>query len=90
MVTPPEDRLEIVLMADQAAPIHLWVQSTAESARRIEFDKERSTRIVGGVALFLIVMLYFFREATAMLLLLGLIVIFPLKLVGLAGYFRGT
>lgn len=90
MVTPPEDRLEIVLMADQAAPIHLWVQSTAESARRIEFDKERSTRIVGGVALFLIVMLYFFREATAMLLLLGLIVIFPLKLVGMAGYFRGT
>ncbi len=90
MVTPPKHRLEIVLMADQAAPIHFWVQSTAELAKRIEFDKEKSTRIVGGAALFLIVMLFFFRAATAMLLLLGLIVIFPLKLVGMAGYFRGT
>jgi hypothetical protein len=90
MITPPKDRLEIVLMADQAAPIHLWVQSTVELARRIEFDKEKSVRVIGGVALFLILMLYFFRGATAMLLLLGLMVIFPLKLVGMAGYFRGT
>lgn len=90
MITPPKDRLEIVFMADQAAPIHLWVQSTVEFARRIEFDKEKSVRVIGGVALFLILMLYFFRGATAMLLLLGLMVIFPLKLVGMAGYFRGT
>lgn len=89
MVTPAKDRLEIVLMADQATPIHLWVQSTAELAKRIECAKEKSARIVGGVALMLIAMFYFFPAATAMLMLVVAMAVFPLKLVGMAGYFLG-
>ena len=77
-------------MADQAAPIHLWVQTTAEFSQRVAFDKATSIRILGGVALVLILMLFFLRAATVILLLLCLIVAFPLKLVGIAGYFRGA
>ena len=53
MVTPPRDRFEIVLLADQSAPIHLWLQSTAELAKRFEYNKDRSARILGGAALIL-------------------------------------
>ncbi len=88
-MTTRDNRFEIVLMADQPAPIHLWIQVTAELAKRVEYGKEMSFRIIGGVTLFLILVLYFFPAATVMLFLLGLIVIFPLGLVGMAGYFRG-
>ncbi len=87
MVTLPKDRIELVLMADQAEPIHLWLQSNGELARRLEYDKERSVRILGGAAL--LFMLFFFSAATAILLLMGVVVLFPLTLVGMAGYFRG-
>ncbi len=88
-MTRPENRFEIVLMADQPAPIHLWMQSTAELAKRIEYVKEMTLRVIGGATLFLILVLYFFPAATVMLFLLGLIVIFPLGLIGMAGYSRG-
>lgn len=42
MVTPPNDRIEIVLMANQADPLRLWVQSTAQLARKVEYTAERS------------------------------------------------
>lgn len=32
MVTPPEERLELVLMADEDAPVHIWIQSPAHLA----------------------------------------------------------
>ena len=90
MVTPPKHRIEIVLMADQAAPVRFWAQSTAELAKRIEYDKEKSIRIVAGVALFLIIVLYVFPAATVIGFLMGIIVILPANLVGMAGYSRGT
>jgi fatty acid desaturase len=90
MVTPPKHRLEIVLMADQAAPVRFWAQSTAELAKRIEYDKEKSIRIVAGVALFLIIALYVFPAATVISFLMGIIVFLPANLVGMAGYSRGT
>ncbi|MGC1862794.1 MAG: hypothetical protein WA733_17190 [Methylocystis sp.] len=90
MVTLPKHRLEIVLMADQAAPVRLWAQSTAELAKRIEYDKEKSIRIVGGMALFLIIALYVSPAATVITFLIGIIVFLPANLVGMAGYSRGT
>jgi hypothetical protein len=90
MVTPPKHRLEIVLMANQASPVCFWVQSTAELAKHIEYGKEKSIRIFGGVALFLSIALYLFPAATVMSFLMGLIVILPASLVGMAGYSRGT
>lgn len=90
MVTPPNDRIELVLMSDQPAPIGLWVKSTAELARRIEFNKEKSVRLIGALVALLILMLFFSRAAFVFLLLMALIVLFPLWLVGLAGYFRGA
>jgi hypothetical protein len=90
MVTPPKARLEIVLLADQSAPIHLWLQSTAELTRRFEYDKQRSTRILGGAALVLVLMLYLFPALVIIPVLVSVMVLFPLTLVGMAGYFRGT
>ena len=89
MVTQPKYRLEIVLMADQAAPVRFWAQSTAELAKRIDYDKEKSIRILGGAALFLIIALYLFPAATVISFLMGIIVVLPASLVGRAGYSRG-
>lgn len=90
MVTLPKHRLEIVLMADQAAPVRFWAQSTAELAKRIEYDKEKSIRIIGGMALFLIIALYVSPAATVITFLIGIIVFLPANLVGMAGYSRRT
>jgi len=90
MATPPKDRLEIVLMADQSAPVHLWLQSTAELAKRFEYNKDRSARILGGAALLLVLMLYLFPALVIIPALVIVMVLFPLTLVGLAGYSRGT
>ena len=88
MALPPKDRIELVLASDQAAPIHLWIQSNSELARRIELNKEKSVRVLACAALFFIAMLYFFPALTVSLLLMGLIVLFPMTLVGMTGYFR--
>ncbi|GLI94993.1 hypothetical protein [Methylocystis echinoides] len=88
-MTPPNDRIEVVLMADQARPMHLWLQSTAELARRYSFNKEKSVRVVGGAAALLFVMFLLSPGGTVILLLLSLIVFFPMSLVGMAGFFRG-
>ncbi len=90
MVTPSKDRLELVFLSDQPAPIRLWTQSTESLARRYEWDKEKSIRIIGGAALCLLMMLFFFPGATVMLALLSLIILFPLKLVGMAGFSRSA
>jgi hypothetical protein len=88
MRVPPNDRIELVLMSNQAAPVHLWVQSTANTSRRVELDKDRSVRVIGASAFVLLFMLYFFPGAAVIILLIGLMVGFPLTLVGMAGVFR--
>jgi hypothetical protein len=90
MVLPPKDRIELVLISDQAVPIHLWVQSTSDLAKRIELSKEKSIRVLGGSALFFIAALYLFPAPVVMSLLMGFIVLFPMTLVGMAGYFRNS
>lgn len=90
MIVPPKDRIEVVLMADQASPVHVWLQSTTELARRYEFNKDKSFRVIAGAAALLLFMFFLFPGGTVILLLLSLIVFFPLTLVGMAGYFRGS
>lgn len=88
-MTPPNDRIEVVLMADQPRPMHLWLQSTAQMARRYDFDREKSLRVVGGAVALLFVMFLLSPGGTVILLLLSLILFFPMSLVGMAGFFRG-
>ncbi|MGJ0506061.1 MAG: hypothetical protein ACR652_02785 [Methylocystis sp.] len=88
MMTPPKDRVEIVLMSDQPHPLHLWIQTTAELARRLDYNKEKSVRILGGAVILLLAAFFLSPGSTIILLLLGLIVIFPLTLVGMVGFFK--
>jgi hypothetical protein len=85
----PSNRVEIVLMADQADPLHLWVEAPASLARRREFDKAKSMRVVGGAAGLFLLALFLIPAATALLSLLALMIVFPLALVGMAGFSRG-
>jgi hypothetical protein len=88
MTMPPHNRIEIVLMSDQGAPVHLWMQSSADAAKRSDLDKEKSVRVLAAAFLFLILMLYFLPGATVILLLIGLMIGFPLVLVRMVGCFR--
>ena len=85
----PSKRVEIVLMADQAEPLHLWIEAPAALARRREFDKATSMRVIGGAAGLFLLALLLIPAATALLFLLALIIVFPLTLVGMAGFSRG-
>lgn len=88
MVSPPKDRIEVVLMNNQPNETHLWVQATADLARRYEFDKDKSFKVIGGAA-GLYILLFYISPATAIILLLVfLIILFPLSMVGMAGYSR--
>ncbi|QGM99192.1 hypothetical protein [Methylocystis parvus] len=88
MAMPPDHRIEIVLMSDQDNPVHLWVQSTADASKHVELSKQRSLRAIGIGLLLLVIALYLFPGAVVILLLIGLMIGFPLSLVGMAGYFR--
>ncbi len=88
MAEPPKHRLELILMADQASPFHFWVQSGPEWAKVVEYDKDKSRRVAGLVALFLLFAFFSLPAATVLLLLMGSMVLFPLYLVQLVGFFR--
>lgn len=88
MVAPSNDRLELVLMKNEPAHTRLWMQAPAGYARRYEFDKDTSMKIIGGSAVFLLVMIYFAPAFTILSFLVLLIVFVPLSMVGLAGYAR--
>lgn len=72
-------------MNGEAVPLRLWVQSTAQLARRLEYSKEKFRHVF---AIFFALAADLFPAATAMLILLSLIVIFPMRLVGMAGFSR--
>ena len=88
MVEPSNNRIELVLMKNEPAHIRLWLHTPAGFARRYEFDKDKSLKIVGGMALFLLLMLYFAPAMSIMLFLVLLIILVPLSMVDLAGYSR--
>lgn len=88
MVGPSNDRIELVLMKNEPAHMRVWMQIPAGFARRYEFDKDKSLKIFGGIAVFLLLMLYFAPAMSIMLFLLLLIILVPLSMVGMAGYSR--
>jgi uncharacterized membrane protein len=89
MPVPPEDRLEIVLMVTDDKPIHFWVQTNGDFAQLYEYDRKKSLQIFAGASVFLVLMLFFATATTVFLLLLSLIILFPLALVGMVGYWLG-
>ncbi len=89
MVAPPQHRLEVVFMANRASPIHIWMQSTPDRSRVFEYDETISLRIIGGAVLLLLFMFFLFPGPTVILFLAGMMVFFPLYVVGTVGYFRG-
>lgn len=84
----PKDRVEIVLKPTEAGSIRLWVEAPAGYARRYACEREKSLQILGAAGVFLLLMLYFAPAATVILLLIGIIIIFPMSLVGMMGYSR--
>jgi hypothetical protein len=88
MTELPKDRVEIVLKPTEAAPIRLWVQAPSGFARHYDYDRDKSLKILGGAGVFLLLMLYFAPAATVFLALVGLMVVFPMSLVGMMGYSR--
>lgn len=90
MVAPPQDRIEIVLMSNDAAQTHIWLQTNASLARRYAFDREKSLKIFGGSVILLLFMLYYSPASMIILLLLLLIILVPLSMVGMMGYSRAS
>ena len=88
MSSPTKDRIELVLMADDAKLFRFWVEAPAGFARRYEFKKDKSLRILGSGAILAVLTLYLFPAASVMTSLLGLIIVFPLSLVGMMGFSR--
>ncbi len=88
MVAPLNDRIEFILMKNEPAQTRFWVQTPASFARRYEYDKEISIKIIGGSAVLLLLMLYFAPALTIITFLILLIVLVPLSMVGMAGYTR--
>jgi|GEM_PF-6499274 len=88
MVGPSNDRIELVLMKNEPAQVRVWMQIPAGFARRYEFGKDKSLKIFGGIAVFLLLMLYFAPAMSIMLFLVLLIILVPLSMVGMAGYSR--
>jgi hypothetical protein len=82
------DCLDLIFLADQDAPIHLWMRANGDWAREIEYNKSQSFKIFGTFLLFLF--FGFLLAASTLLLLILLIgmVLFPAYLVGLIGYYR--
>lgn len=90
MVSPPKDRIELVLMNNQPNQTHLWLQTNADLARRYEYDKDKSFKIIGGAVGIFIIILYISPATAIISLLVCLIILFPLSVVGMAGYSRSN
>ena len=87
-MSKPADCLEFVFLADQDAPIRLWMRANGDWAREIEYNQSQSLKIAGTLLLFLF--FGFLLVASTLLLMMLLIgmVLFPAYLVGLIGYYR--
>ncbi len=84
----PEDRVEFILMSDQTSPLHLWIQSKPEWARVFKYDRDKSLRIVGAAVLLLLLFILLLPAATVLLALFVAMVLFPLYVVHMIGFFR--
>ena len=87
-MSKPADCFELVFLADQDAPIHLWMRANGDWAREIEYDKSQSLKFICMLLLFLFFGVLLAASALLMLILLIAMVLFPAYLVGLIGYYR--
>jgi hypothetical protein len=87
-MSKPADCFELVFLADQEAPIHLWIRANDDWAREIEYNKSQSLKFICILLLFLFFGVLLAASALLMLILLIGMVIFPAYLVGLIGYYR--
>jgi Flp pilus assembly protein TadB len=87
-VSKPTDCLEFILLADQDAPIHLWMRVNGDWAREIEYDKSQSLKIAAAILLFLFFGFILAASTLVLLVLLIGMVVMPAYLVGLIGYYR--
>ena len=88
MVPSQQDRIEVVLMNNDPNQTQIWVQANSALAKRYEFDKDKSIKLFGGATGLFLLMLYISPATVTILLLVSLIIIFPLSLVGMAGFSR--
>ena len=87
-MSKPADCFELVFLADQVAPIHLWMRTNGDWAREIEFNNFQSLKFICILLLFLFFGVLLAASALLMLILLIGMVLFPAYLVGLIGYYR--
>ena len=87
-MSKPADCFELVFLADQEAPIHLWIRANGDWAREIEYNKSQSLKFICILLLFLFFGVLLAASALLMLILLIGMVLFPAYLVGLIGYYR--
>jgi hypothetical protein len=88
MIPSQQDRIVVVLMNNDPNQTQIWVQVNSALAKRYEFDKDKSIKLFGGVTILFLLMLYISPATVIILLLVSLIIIFPLSLVGMAGFSR--
>ncbi len=84
----PEHRVELILTPAPSSRLHFWIQSRPEWARVFEYDKRDSLRIGGAIVFLLLILLLSLPAATVLLALSAAMVLFPLYIVQLIGFFR--
>ena len=90
MATGPKDRIEIVFMDGEARPVRLWAQAPQpDRATVIKFDKNKSIRVLGGVAVVALLALYLMPDAVVILLLIAAMALFAFRMVDIVGFSIG-
>jgi hypothetical protein len=89
MATAPKDRIEIVFMDGEAKPIRLWAQSPPAQATLIKFDKNKTIRVLGGIAVVALLSLYLMPDAVVILLLIAAMALFAFRMVDIVGFSVG-
>ena len=67
----------------------MWAQSRPEQATVIKFDKNKSIRVLGGVAAVATLALYLMPDAVVILLLIAAMALFAFRMVDIVGFSVG-
>jgi hypothetical protein len=89
MATAPKDRIEIVFMDGEPKPIRLWAQSPPEQATVIKFDKNKTLRVLAGIAAVATLAFYLMPDAVVILLLIAAMALFAFRMVDIVGFSIG-
>jgi len=89
MLSPPVNRVELILFADQDMPLHLWLGANEDWARSIECGARISIITILGFFLFFFFGVLLSPTSILFLVLLIIMVIIPAYIIGAVGFFRG-